>query len=314
MQYYQESIALGSKTGISLVSDAPAPHIDLLFAELWRAIFLFERCFSRFLPGSELSLFNRNAGVKQYISPEFHDLLTAARDMARKTLGLYNPFVLPALQKAGYKNSRVPGHEQDLVDDHSNKSVVSAEKLEIGSDWARIPYGTALDFGGCGKGYLSDQMRQKLPDIIGGYWFSFGGDIVAGGLDDRHQPWPIAIESADAQSKNIGSLTVEVPCSIATSGTTVHHGQTAGKTWHHIIDPHTNMPAETDVLLVTVCDSSALDADVLASCAVILGSKKGIQFLKEQGVKAAILQRRTTNGKIRIEYFVQDKKIGFSYA
>lgn len=303
MQYYQECVALGSKTGISLVSDGFSAQIEALYQELWREVFRFERRFSRFLPGSELSMFNRNAGTKQPISSELHDILLAAHDIAIKTDGLYNPFVLPALQAAGYVHSRVPGHEQDEVDDHSHKSVTTIDRLEIGDDWARIPYGTAIDLGGCGKGYLADQLRSKLPESINGYWLSFGGDIAIGGQDDHRQPWTVTIQSANNPTNDIGTFKTSAACGIATSGTTVHHGKKAGEPWHHIIDPRTSKSAKTDVLLATVCDESTLRADVLASCAVILGSEQSMQFLKKQGVKAAILQLQAANKETHIEHF-----------
>ncbi len=296
-QFYQECVALGSKTGLSLVSSAPQEEIKELFKELWKSIFLFERQFSRFLPGSELSVFNRNAGTKQFITEEFRSILVTAYELATETEGLYNPFILPALQKSGYKHSRVPGYEHDEIDDHSNKSVVSIDRLEIGDDWARIPYGTAIDLGGCGKGYLADKVKSSLPETITGYWLSLGGDIAVGGHDDHDLPWNIQIQSADAQEKNIGTISTMNDCGIATSGTLVHKGKRAGKAWHHLIDPRTCQPAETDIRLATVCDKSSVRADVLASCVVILGSKLGLSFLKKLGIKDAVLQCKDSNGK-----------------
>jgi len=64
MQYYQTCVALGSKTGISLVSALQKTKVDIVYQRLWRNIFLFERQFSRFLPGSEPSAFNRAAASR----------------------------------------------------------------------------------------------------------------------------------------------------------------------------------------------------------------------------------------------------------
>ncbi|MBW4062117.1 FAD:protein FMN transferase [Candidatus Saccharibacteria bacterium] len=290
MQHYQETVALGSKTGLSIVSTAPKVKIEALYHTLWREIFLFERRFSRFLPASELSIFNRNAGTKQVISPEFQAVLVAARDISQETAGLYNPFILPALQSAGYVNSRVPGHETNPVDDHSGKTVVPVKNLEIGDGWARIPFATAVDLGGCGKGYLADLLRERLPDIISGYWLSFGGDIAVGGRNEQNQPWTVLIQSAADPAKNIASLKPDGTSGVATSGINIHTGIKAGEVWHHIIDPRTLRPAKTDILLATVSDKSALRADVLASCAVILGGGQAMEFLKQHQADAAVLQ------------------------
>jgi thiamine biosynthesis lipoprotein len=314
MQYYQEALALGSKTGMSLVSDVSPGQIDRLYKTLWKAVFIFEKRFSRFLPSSELSEFNRKSGLKQSISPEFRDILLAAKGMAQKTSGLYNPFVLPLVQSVGYKYSRVPGHETDVVDDHSDKLLTTADKLIIGDDWAQIPYGTAIDLGGCGKGYLADLVANQLPENIKGYWLSFGGDIALGGHDDSGRPWTVKVESAANSASNIAQITTDDVQAVATSGTIVHRGKKAAGAWHHLIDPRTRRPAETDILLATVCDGSALNADVLASCAVILGSKKGLQFLKKHGVKAAVIQCRNDHNEAQIFKFGDSVKIGESHA
>lgn len=180
------------------------------------------------------------------------------------------------------------------------KTVVGIDQLEIGDTWARIPYGSALDLGGCGKGYLADLLRAKLPDSVTGYWLSLGGDIAIGGQNDNRQPWFVTIQAADDQNRDIGGITVTSPSGVATSGTTVHKGKKNGKSWHHIIDPRTLQPAKTDVFLATVHDNSSLRADVLASCAIILGCNQGLEFLKNKGVKAAVLQCQAKSGGSRI--------------
>ncbi len=303
MQYYQENIALGSRTGLTLVSSGSASDINSVYHELWKDIFRFERRFSRFIPDSELSMFNKNAGTRQFISPEFKKLLETSVALAKLTNNLYNPFILPALQAAGYKHSRVPGFEKDEVDDHSQKAVTTIDKLKVGEDWAVIPYGTAIDLGGCGKGYLADMLARKLPDFVTGYWLSFGGDIAAGGLDNNSLPWHVTVESAIDEKQSISTIVAEAKCGIATSGTIVHGGKQAGNKWHHIIDPRTKQPAKTDVLLATVHHTSTVVADVLASCAVILGSSEAMHFLKKYKAKTAIIQYIGKNGKIEnIQY------------
>ncbi len=296
-------MALGSNVDINIVTSTPTKEMDALFSDLWIAIFNFEKRFSRFLPDSELSAFNRSAGIKQQISPEFRDLLLTAKSLSQKTGGLYNPFILPALQRAGYMHSAVPGYEGDAVDDFSNNQVVAHDQLEVGDTWARIPYGTALDMGGCGKGYLADELRPLLnvPGILG-YWVSMGGDVMTYGHDAEGKTWKIDVQSAVDTSK-ASDWYIECPSShfaIATSGTFRRPSQSAKKDWHHIIDPRTLQSAETDVRLATICMDSSVQADVVASCAVILGSKKAGAFLKQQNVDAYMLQAQRAS-----KYFVQ---------
>jgi thiamine biosynthesis lipoprotein len=179
------------------------------------------------------------------------------------------------------------------VDDFSDRHVVPIAKLTVNADRASIPYGTAIDMGGCGKGYLADQLREPLdrPDIYG-YRLSLGGDIATAGHDEHGEPWVLYIQDANNLSGEV-DLAIHCPSTpfaVATSGTFRRKNQTKAKDWHHIIDPLTLRPATTDVRLATVCASSALEADVFASCAVLLGSQKAPKILKKQEVQAMLLQ------------------------
>lgn len=292
--HHQTKIALGSETTLLLVADS-ARRADRLFIELWLDIFRFEQRFSRFLPDSELSVFNRGAGLKQPISPEFRDILIKAKAIGRLTGGLYNPFVLPALQRAGYKRSFVKAHAADMADNFEDRGQADIDKLEVGDGWARIPYGTAIDLGGCGKGYLADQLAAKVEaaDFLQGYWFSLGGDIVAGGCDENDEPWDVGIEAVGltAGEKLIGHTKGdhERPMAVATSAVTARRGIHKGKAWHHIIDPRTGKPAKTDLLAVSIRDGSAFRADVLATCLIIEGSAAAEPYMNNYNLDGLML-------------------------
>ncbi len=290
---------------ISVVSQDSRSAMHGVFSRLWDRIFEFERRFSRFLTTSELSEFNRNAGTKQPVSAEFWDILVAAQKIGVETEGLYNPFILPVLQVAGYDHSLVRGHEHDRQDDHSRKRVAGVEDLEVGASWARIPPAAALDLGGCGKGYLADRLADDIEERVTGYWISLGGDVVCGGTDDAGHPWQVAIQKAAAGGeRDIGR--VDVPAgeryAIATSGTIARRGTKNGKPWHHLIDPRTLAPAATDMRLATVCGPSGFRADVLASCAVILGSKQAPEFLRRQGISDALLQAENDQRTFEVHF------------
>lgn len=308
----QTQLALGCEVSLTIVTDIALNQAETVFSELWRQVFKFERQFSRFLPKSELTIFNRSAGIKTKITTEFREILLCAQRMGTETGGLYNPFIMPALQRAGYTKSAMPGYEHDAVIDYSSRQVVGVERLIVGDDWAQIPYGTALDLGGCGKGFIADQIiKVFINQDIQGYWLSFGGDIVTGGVDKNGGKITINIQSAEKLDQ-VSNWMVECPSrqyGVATSGTFRRNNQVAKKNWHHIINPVTQEPAITDIRLVTVCADTSLMADVLASSAVILGSNKGLDFLKEHGAKAALLQCIDNQGKVFEKVFGSAIKI-----
>lgn len=294
LKYFQTQVALGSAISLVLVTSMNQSAVDEIFRKLWLTIFEFEQRFSRFLPDSELTRFNRSAGTKQPVSQEFRSLLIVAKMMAQKSEGLYNPFVLPALQRAGYVHSMVSAHRQDVVDNYADRSVVDWSMLDIGDDWASIPYGTAIDLGGCGKGYAGDLLAD-LADFSGditGYWFSLGGDIVARGYDEAGQPWVIGVEDIVHQQKIIGTCSTSGTrrYAVATSSITRRKGKQNGKDWHHIIDPLTGKPSETDILAASISASDSLTADVIASCVIIAGSDRALSYIQDKAVEGVLIQ------------------------
>ncbi len=289
--------ALGGNATIGLVLPADAPARRLQHT-LWRTVFQFEKRFSRFLPSSELSLFNASAGLKTPVSDAFAAVLKTALQLAEQTGGLCNPFILPALQRTGYIHSAAEGYQNDPAPDYTERQVVDSNKLELGDGWARIPYGTAIDIGGFGKGYLADMLGGIAREQGAvGYWIELSGDIATYGHDAAGQPITIAVQAADTAAA--GRYVVVCPAepfAVATSGTFARVAHAKTIKGHHIIDPRTSQPAETDMLLATVCDSSAIIADVFASCALIVGSKQAPTWLKAHDSPEYLLQWRSGSG------------------
>jgi thiamine biosynthesis lipoprotein len=292
---HEQRQALGTTVTLSIIAKDDTVDLSGLLRELWLEVFLFEKRCSRFLPDSELSQFNRAAGIKQNVSPEFMTILRAARDLGIRTEGLYNPFVLPALQKAGYVGSLVPEHADDPVDNYSQRSMARVEQLDIGEDLGvTIPYGTAIDLGGCGKGFLGDllaRLADKQPGLQG-YWFSVGGDVVTWGFDQDSLPWKVAISpSFRDNGKKIADVVLPDGnhYAVATSTTVLRKGTHQGRRWHHIIDPRTGLSSESNVELASIVAHSLLEADVLASSAIILGSDDMVPMLEAWGVRASLV-------------------------
>jgi thiamine biosynthesis lipoprotein len=267
--------ALGSECSITF-SHSEEENVSALFQECWKLIVSFENQFSRFKPESELSKFNARAGEKTQISTEFKRLLQTCVKYNKLTAGLFDPFVLPALQRAGYIGSWPNPSSYNTSQNYEGRHHPSPiDDLEIGDNWGRISDTSALDLGGIGKGYLLRELVLFLRrESVNGYWISLGGDIVCSGFDNDDNPWSIGIARTVSQVlplptvENVNGDTLAV----ATSGIIKRNGIRNDKQWHHIIDPRTGEPAVTDILTATAINSDPITADILAKCAVIVGT------------------------------------------
>jgi thiamine biosynthesis lipoprotein len=288
-RYQQECRALGSLALITLICESDA-QAEALFQNLWQATEVFEQRFSRFLETSELSRINRASGTKTVCSFEMISILKTCEQWGKLTQGVFNPFILPRLVEAGYGVSFETNKAAPLLP--RALRVSNIDELKIGQDSVLIPKDSALDLGGIGKGYLLDQLADQLDKQIDRYWLSFGGDVSGRGLDIDDKPWQIGV--ADASHDDQSMATIRLPkmgrWAVATSGTNRRRGESSGKVWHHLINPATGQPAETDIVTATLVAQSATATDVLASCAVILGSQAGSELLALNGIQNYIFQ------------------------
>ena len=65
----------------------------------------------------------------------------------------------------------------------------------------------------------------------------------------------------------------------------------AGEMRHHLIDPRTGQPADNELLSVTVQADTALEAEVAAKTAFILGEAAGRDWLAARGMTAVFVMR-----------------------
>lgn len=219
---------------------------------------------TRFDPDSELSRFNARAGEWSDISKEFEALLRAALDAFATSGGLVHAGILPALVAAGYDRTF------SEVKRPAGSPVVTALEplpglLEVAPGRARLARGAAIDLGGLAKGWIADRAVERLgPNSLA----SCGGDLRAVGSGPTGEGWPVAFGGTTLALDDHGA---------ATSGT-------AKRAWgdgqHHLIDPRTGAPARTDLGEVSVLAATALEAEVLAKSAFLLGGAQAETWLE----------------------------------
>jgi thiamine biosynthesis lipoprotein len=292
-RHQQNRIALGSQASLSVVLDNEVAA-NALYAKAWQHIDTFEQRFSRFISHSELSQVNANAGEWTTVSQDFLSMVQACQYWHGATGGIFNPFVLPTLQRHGYKSSWPHPHRCiDRSLDVSGRALIHFDMLEVNHNKIRVPANAALDFGGIGKGYMLDELAELFAaENIDNYCVSLGGDVLCQGHDYDADAWTIRVLNTTSTDA-IESVTNQKgsKLAVASSGTVKRRGPD----WHHIIDPSTGMPSSSNVLVATVLSDSGAAADVIAKTLVIdpiMADQADIQ----DSIKAYIFQ--TVTGEI----------------
>ena len=226
---------------------------------------------TRFAPESELSRLNAAAGRWVEVSPELEALLAQSLTAYAASGGLVHVGVLPALLAAGYTRDFAAGQTPS-----TGEVVIPPplpDLLDVERGRARVRPGNAIDLGGIAKGWLADRAVERIgPNALA----NFAGDLRARGDGPDGEGWPIGFGGTTVLLRDLGA---------ATSGT---RGRQWGDRLHHLIDPRTGLPADTDLVEVSVLGQTGADAEMLAKTALLLGREAGARFLDERSLGSYI--------------------------
>jgi thiamine biosynthesis lipoprotein len=287
MIYKHEFKAMGCHMLAAIAS--PSPHVKTQLAKAPEWFEGWEASLSRFRADSELSRLNRSPEAAIPVSETFWNVFLAAIEAEKQSDGLVTPTTLGALVAAGYASSFDP-----LALPQAASTTATGQALSLSSiQWdgaartIRLPAGVQLDFGGVAKGWSAHQAMKRLQGY-GPALVDAGGDIAISGLLPGGEPWGVGIDDPFHPGNNLETLVLG-HCGVATSGTDYHRWK-QGEAWkHHIIDPRTGEPAETDVLSATVVAPTVMEAEMAAKVALILGSRAGMNWLEERPAYAGLL-------------------------
>lgn len=239
-----------------------------------------EQRFSRFLEASELSALNRADGPFEASIPLF-EALERGRRYAQMTGGIFDPGVGAALVAHGYDKSFAPGALDRGAVAPLEASSFSAVSLDPHTRTVRRPAGTLVDLGGMIKGATVDAAARALR---GAGAIDAGGDAVV-----RGRAWPVEVEDPLDASRVLVTLSLS-NAAIATSAPNRRRWRAGERVAHHLIDPRTGAPAESDLLQVTVVAPSAELADVAAKTVFVLGEREGRRFLERHALAAVLVR------------------------
>jgi thiamine biosynthesis lipoprotein len=273
--------AMGSDVHLLVVGGPPglAERARLRIDEL-------EQRWSRFIPDSEISELTRRAGSPMVVSDDTIELVTRAIEAWWFTGSTFDPTVLGAVVRAGYDRS-FDDLPPETVDGVSNL-VIGCTDIVIDGNSVTLPAGTGFDPGGIGKGLAADIVADEVSAAgAAGVCVNMGGDVCVRGDAPEAGGWTIAIDHPWS-TRPIANVGVE-DGAVATSTTLRRRWTVDGNERHHLIDPRSGAPADTDLNLVSVIAGSAWAAEVLAKAVLIRGSEHPFDLVGGSAAEALIV-------------------------
>lgn len=280
--------AMGTEVEIGIVADEVSN--DTAAADLLQArteIERLERLLSRFLPTSDISRLNEQPGAWIQVQAETARVLRLAEQACQQTDGLFNPCLGAWMEHHGYHESFHLGLDRP---DAENVEATARPQLpspalvtyeSSSNNQFRLQAGYRIDVGGIAKGWIMERAADLLRQR--GYRqfvCSAGGDMVCEGRNNT-EPWTVGIASPTVPNESVLTLRVE-SCCIATSGTYRRRWKVGDRDLHHILDPWSGQPAESDVVSCTVVHKSLVAAEVMAKVFLLLGIEQGREWISQR--------------------------------
>lgn len=294
-------------------ADGSRKDADARKAENLRGIFeaardrcrFFENRFSRTLSRSDISRLNNADGAWVEICKETYELLQHSLHYCEESGGVFDITMGSVVRLWDFHRGVIPG-EKDIAEalthvDWRTIKLGTREELNPRNDICCRPRFSAriadprasVDVGGTAKGYIADDLGKLLQDNgLSSYVINLGGNVLAHGSKPQDGPWRVGIQDPRA-SRESGSILGAVPlenASAVTSGTYERYFMHNERAYHHILDPKTGYPVQTDLAGATVVARTSLDAEGYSTTLLALGKDAAVEFVRtHEAILAAYL-------------------------
>lgn len=286
----------------------------------------YERMWSHTREGSDIWRLNHAQGRPVPVGGETVAILQAARRYSEETLGLFNIAMAPVADLWNHHRAQVPGADEIA----RALETVKAGQPRVTEDHAQLPTPESrVSLGGIAKGYIADRVgelfeKKQIHHVL----IDLGGNIVIKGAPflakEEHAHWNIGIRSPhhalernraekraaalarsphgiDLRTLRNKQMTAEQPacilelndCSIVTSSIYERcFADEKGMVHHHIADPRTGRPSESDLASATVISRRSIDGDGFSTALLLMGSEWAAGYVEgEPGIEAVLITR-----------------------
>jgi FAD:protein FMN transferase len=266
---------------------AVAPDADRFAALAERAFAWFhtvERHCSRFDPDSEVMHLTRHAGEAVTVSSILFQAVQFALSVAELSDGAFDPTVGGRLEGLGFNRHYVTGAlvSTELPDDGASPSYADVVLDDVRGTITLVRP-LILDLGAVVKGLAIDLAAKELAPL-GNFSIDAGGDIYVAGRNEAGTAWRIGVRHP-RQPEALAAVLHVSDLAVCTSGDYERPAATLG---HHIVNPRSGQSPH-DVASVTVVAPNAMLADALSTAVFVLGPRRGLQLLEDQGLDGLLL-------------------------
>lgn len=242
---------------------------------------------SRKSADSEIYALNKNGSHE--LSEEILGYMKQAADICETSGGALDVTIggLSSLWDFDSSNSMIP----DITQIETEKSFCGYEKMTFNGYTVTLGENQTVDMGALGKGIACDVAKNVFEENnVKKALLSVGGTVMTysdEGYSWGNHTWGIAVRTPETEdSSPLLRINLTENKVISTSGNYEKFFEENGMLYHHILDPKTGFPSDSDLKSVTIIADSGLISDALSTACFVLGKENSASLLEKYNAQA----------------------------
>ncbi|MBO3313549.1 FAD:protein FMN transferase [Clostridium perfringens] len=257
----------------------------------------YEVLLSKTKKGSDIYNVN-NSGMDGFnVHNETLNIINRSIYYSKLSQGNFDISVQPLLKLWNFKSEKKIIPNQKDIDE--NLKLVNYKNIVINRKNVRLKKnGMSIDLGGIAKGYIANKLKEYLiSEGISSGIINLGGNVLCIGKKDNGENFKIGIQKPFSERGEVLGVLEICDKSVVSSGIYERFFEKENKVYHHIINPKSGKPFETDLLQVTIISDDSMDGDALSTIALSFGEREGLDLINSiDGVEGIFINK---DGNIR---------------
>ena len=268
---------------------------NALITDAFKLMSEYEKTLSRTVDGSDIDRINKASGEATAVNEETLQVISKGIGFGDLSGGVFDITVGKASALWDFHESLEEGGTEvpsaEALKEASEHIDYKAISMDEASGTVRLDDPEMmLDLGGIAKGYIADRVSEYLRGLgvtsgivnLGGNIEVIGGKAGSLGASlEEQSDFSLGIRDPLDETGGLLGIYPGRDVTIVTSGTYERFIEVDGVKYHHILDPETGWPVDTDVLQVSVIAGAghSADCDGLSTVCLALGSDKGTELI-----------------------------------
>ena len=242
----------------------------------------YEQLLSPTIETSEVSRINRAQGAPVTVSDETAELIRLGIEYGELSEGKFDITVASATDLWNFRDNEekeLPGPDE-LAEAVSH---IDYHCIQIDGTTVTLTDPKAkIDLGGIAKGYIADKLKEYLKDQgVEHALINLGGNMLALGGRADGSDFQIGLQEPFAADGTVLTSLSVSDRSVVSSGNYERYFEIDGVIYHHILDPDTGYPIQSDLYQVTVISDSSVQGDALSTTCYALGLEEGMKLIQD---------------------------------